>query len=452
MWPLPQLFSSSTLSQPHLHPLAADRMSESSLFTAFGAVLGYIGAEAVTELSIEGMLWPQRFYSNFTLASLPVLVFFMPMGGPLHKAALKALDTIFLHGLFKGSNQGQMLGTSFFHQLNWEYTMHDEHGPSHTGPLRNCLWSRVLSYIPIPMLDRERCTDAAPGDSAEKGIAPAGRSTLPLRARTVVSHLTLSRPTAEDLASQDLPFVGEAVGIPGLRVFLAVCASELSALVTAFGIFAAYRSLWALLWFLPLLLRLIGTFSALEREPLVSTSSSVASDPPCDVEIHCPRSEGSFMVVTGPPALVLQFVRHYGHPIRNRFREVVQLSTIIAFALQFPLGLFCSSLWMPVEVQYVWLSYQLYVVLAMHVVRYSVAGRSTTTESKLAECLGRGSLLQTAGKDSTTTANESAVLFGHKRDGEGTLKAQVAFTYHERYGQGKIAVEQLLRRHKSSQE
>lgn len=272
--------------------------------------------------------------------------------------------------------------------------MHDEHSPSHTSPLRNCLWSRVLSYIPIPMLDRERCTDSAPGDSSEKRIVRAGKSTLPLRARIVVSHLTLSRPTAEDIVSQDLPFVSEGVGIPGLRVFLAVCATELSAVVTAFGIFAAYRSLWALLWFLPLLLRLIGTFFALEHEPLVSTSSSVASDPPCDFEFHCPQSESSFMVVTGPPALLLQFFRHYGYPIRNQFREIVQLSTIVAFALQFPLGWFCSSMWMTVEVQYVWLSYQLYVVLAMHIVRYSVTTRSTNTEAKLAECLDRGSLMR----------------------------------------------------------
>ncbi|KAJ4152246.1 hypothetical protein NW754_004041 [Fusarium falciforme] len=308
-------------------------MSESSLFAAFGAVLGYIGAEAATMLSIERQLWPQRFYSSFTLSSLPILALFMPMGGPLHKAALKALDTIFLHGLFNGPNQGHMLGTAFFRQRNWTYTMHgdgEEH-PSHTDVVRNCLWTRTLSYIPIPELDQKSCSDAAYGDGAEKGISSTARRAPPLRARTV-------------------------------------------------------------------------------------------------------------------------FVRHYGHPVRDRFREVFQLIVIMALASHFPLGLFCSFVWMDEKLQYVWLCYQLYLVLAMHIVRYSTLGRSTTTEAKLAQCLSRPRQSKAIDGDSTNADNESAVLFGHTRDGEGTVKARVAITYHNRYAEGKMAVEQLLHRRNGWQE
>ena len=67
------------------------------------------------------------------------------MGGPLHKAALKTMDTIFNHGLLKGSDKGRMLGTPFFPEVEWLYTMHgDGKQSSHTEPLRNCLWARVL--------------------------------------------------------------------------------------------------------------------------------------------------------------------------------------------------------------------------------------------------------------------------------------------------------------------
>ncbi|KAJ4176416.1 hypothetical protein NW767_015454 [Fusarium falciforme] len=429
-------------------------MSESSLFAAFGAVLGYIGAEAATMLSIERQLWPQRFYSSFTLSSLPILALFMPMGGPLHKAALKALDTIFLHGLFNGPNQGHMLGTAFFRQRNWTYTMHgdgEEH-PSHTDVVRNCLWTRTLSYIPIPELDQKSCSDAAYGDGAEKGISSTARRAPPLRARTVVSHLTLSRPTTKDITSQELPFIGEGHGVPSLGVFLAICASETSAIITALAVFVVFRSAWLILWLLPLVLRLLSTFFALHREPLVSTSSSAVDDPPRDFEFHCPQSEGSFMVVTGPPTLVLQFVRHYGHPVRDRFREVFQLIVIMALASHFPLGLFCSFVWMDEKLQYVWLCYQLYLVLAMHIVRYSTLGRSTTTEAKLAQCLSRPRQSKAIDGDSTNADNESAVLFGHTRDGEGTVKARVAITYHNRYAEGKMAVEQLLHRRNGWQE
>lgn len=425
-------------------------MSESSLVAAFGAVIGYIGAEAATVLSIERLLWPQRFYSNLTPASVPILAIFMPMGGPLHKAALNALDTIFLHGLFNGPNQGHMLGTAFFRHLNWTYTMHGdgEECPSHTDTPRNCLWTRTLSYIPIPDLN-ERSSNAVPGDSAEKGISPA-RPTPPLRARAVVSHLTLSRPTAKDLASQELPFVGEGTGISGLSVFVAICLTETSAVITALGIFVAYRSFWCALWILPLILRLLSTIFALNREPLVSASSSAMEDPPRDFEFQLPQSEGSFMVVTGPPALVLQFVRHYGHPIRNRFREVFQIFTIIALASNFPVGLLCSSVWMTQELQYVWLCYQLYVVLAMHILRYSTLGRSTTTEAQLAKCLSYRGQSQATERGSVSDVNEPAVLFGHTRHGAGTIKASVAITYHDRYQEGKVAVEQLLRRRNGS--
>lgn len=85
-----------------------------NLFGAFGSVLGYIGVDAATARSFEHLLWPQDFLYGFSINAAPKLALLHPMRGPLHKAALKTEDTIFNHGLLKGSDKGHMLGTFFF--------------------------------------------------------------------------------------------------------------------------------------------------------------------------------------------------------------------------------------------------------------------------------------------------------------------------------------------------
>lgn len=48
------------------------------------------------------------------------------MGDPVHKAALSTLDTFLAHGLFRGAYQGH-IGTAFFQDLGWTYTMLASH-------------------------------------------------------------------------------------------------------------------------------------------------------------------------------------------------------------------------------------------------------------------------------------------------------------------------------------
>lgn len=175
-------------------------------------MLGYIEAEAVTVQPFEAFLWPQRFYSNFTLSSFPCPALLMPMGGPMHKAALKTLDAAFQNGLFKGTDQGHMLGTAFFRPFRWTYTMHGRgEQESHTKQLRNCVWVRALSHVSRPPLGPGPTGDGS-GAHLEKGHSPRK-----VRAKVVVLHLTLSKATAKDKSSS-LPFVSEKAGSPGLRV------------------------------------------------------------------------------------------------------------------------------------------------------------------------------------------------------------------------------------------
>jgi hypothetical protein len=88
-----------------------------------------------------------------------------------------------------------------------------------------------------------------------------------------------------------------------------------------------------------------------------------------------PAVKLKFILCSGPRSIVDQFFAHYRHPERDRLRELVQLSTVVSFGAVFPIGLFCSVIWMPPGVSYTWLSYQFYIVLALLVMRYYDYGK-----------------------------------------------------------------------------
>ncbi|KAJ4414710.1 hypothetical protein N0V82_007762 [Gnomoniopsis sp. IMI 355080] len=406
---------------------------QSNIFGGFGAVIGYIGGEAATADWFERLLWPQRFFSGFRLASVPSVALLLPMGGPLHKAALSTLDVMHHHGLMKGAYRGHMLGTPFFRSQDWSYTMHgNEFSETHTEPLRNCLWARAISLLPVG----EQVVTKSSLDE-EKGTRPQSV----LRAQVAVNHLTLSWPTTNDRSR--LPFVPEPSGTPNLRVYLGIITAEATAIIVALALAVTSRTTWSILFLVPLFLRLLSASLAIHREKLLSPKLTVtATDPPVDFEVHCPQSDGSFMMITGPPTLVLQFVRHFGHPVRSRWREVTQLACIAAFGLFYPFGLLCSMVWMPLSVQCVWLSYETYLIAAMHVARYTWSGLGSTTEARIAQALMSPEAREAGGKEG------ASILFGHEVYGEGTVKAMWSATYHTRNAEGKKAMQGLLRRRK----
>ena len=394
----------------------------SSVFGAFGAVLGYVGGEAPLQSLFSRLLWPQRYYSGFTFSHIPKLALLLPMGGPLQKAALQTLDVLFSHSLLKGPQQGHMLGTAFFRDEGWQYTLHGPNG--HREELRNCVWVRALRHLEIPMLDM---TATPPNmQTAEKGNIKNEK----YRAKVSVAHLTIT-PARDTDRKPAIPCLSEDTGIPGLRVFMAIVATELTGILTAVGIAWLLQSWWSFLWIVPLVLRLLSAACALNREPLISPSSSAASDPLQDFEIHCPSLTGSFMLITGPPTLVLQFFRHYGHPVRNRARELVQILVIILYGSLFPVGLLCSVLWMPVTIQYVWLCYQIYAVLAMYVARYTSSDIWASTEESIARAL-------------SSDSGPTYMLFGREEGSAGNFKVRLNVTYHHRYQTGKEHMERLL--------
>lgn len=408
---------------------------DTGVFGAIGAVLGYVGAEAATGQIFERLLWPQRSYANVTLKSIPILAILMPMGGPLHIIALKALDVMFAHGLFKGARVGHMLGTAFYPDQDWTYTSWTSNGQKiKTESVRNCLWVRALSYVPIPKLgcDTQQATDQTPGNAAPKSDQ--------VRAKVAVSHLTLTRAAKQDVESK-IPFVEADVERPAFQVFLAIFVTESSAILAAVGIAVYFKSLWALWWLAPLLLRLVSALFAVDRKPLEPLNLASLNEDICEYEIHCPQSEGNFMLFTGPKSVVQQFFVHYGHPVRNRFREAVQLAMVALFGLLFLFGLFFSVIWMPIAVQKVWVCYHFYSGFAMIVMRYTSSG--TSTEVMIAkQFIKQEESLSTIDSEK----KETAILFGHTRDGSETIKVSFVPTYHNRFLEGQACMDKLLRR------
>ena len=185
-------------------------LEQAAVLNALGTLIGYIGAEAATSQVFERLLWPQRFWNGFSTTKALKIALFMPMGGPLHRAALHTLDRFFKHGLFKGDSLGHILGTAFYtdttssykvwsagkvedrdslgHILGtafytdttWSYKVWSAGKVEDNNLVRNGLWPRAAGQLPIPVDKPSR-----KNLDAETGLK------RPLRARTCVSQLVL---------------------------------------------------------------------------------------------------------------------------------------------------------------------------------------------------------------------------------------------------------------------
>ncbi|MCJ1387453.1 hypothetical protein MMC18_000296 [Xylographa bjoerkii] len=295
---------------------SSDAVSNSeiaSVISALGTLIGYLGAEAATVDLFERLLWPQRFYTGMTAKDTLLIGLGMPMGGPLHQAALHTLDKLYRAGLFKGPRLGNMLGTAFFHDSGRKYTVHDQ---SHSQ-------------------------------------------------------------------QRDLLFV-----------------------IPREGLVKKPRTSWS-------------------KEKAAETSQ------PETLKRFEIRSNGhGFLVVEGNESVVLQFFRHYGHPVRARARENIQIAIIASFGSLFLVGLMLSILCMSVQLQYVWLGYQLYATLAMIVYRYGRGHEWGTVEEKLVRIL-------------EDQKDGEAVVYLQDNSGD-TVMARLSRTYADSYGEGKAAMMQLL--------
>lgn len=417
--------------------------SSNNVLGGFNAVLGYLGGQAATNTIFERLLWPQRYLSSPQPESFIKLAALYSMGGPLSATALAVIDSAYKNGILAGRQQGHMLGSAFYPDIGWTIQLHASNNePGRSSQARSCIWVRALLNIQLPDITSMRSLSGSRSCIAEEG--QVGEKKSPVRARIAVMHLVLTKATVEDISNRNIPFVQEHTGHVPLSGFITSIISELSGIGIAIGVGIVKRTSWAVLFLIPFVLRILAAIFAVHREPLDGLSNSDEEEQHRNWEISCPPIEGRLMMITGPPSVVNQFFRHYGHPVRNRIREVIQIAIVVAFGLYFPVSLLCSVLWMPLIIQYVWTIWEVCLVIAMHVDRYTIKGpMSATTETRIAR--------KFAWRPEAVIEPrcwKSTILFGQTREnGAGTVKAQLTTRIVDSYGEGKEEMKRLATRH-----
>jgi hypothetical protein len=342
---------------------------------ALGTILGYLGAEVATESTFERLLWPQRFYHNFNLAIALQMVFLIPSGGPLHRAALETLGKFQENGLYRGRKLGNMLGTCFFPSIPIDYyvrTLRDvKDTPKDT---RNGFWvlvSRGLVHGSPRKEDTEKNATTRPKPK---------RTSVPL-------HRIILKPWDQKMKTP-VGVVDVSEDRLTWKSYAGIVVSELSSVTASILAHQWASNVWLAVYFsLPLLLKLISAATSIKRHT-VEAPATGASEIGIIAEID--DLNHSLSLIEGPEYLVRQFFRHYGHPSRDaRSLEVLSMAIVYLFVAYFPVGL-VALLWMDDKAQTVWLTYQLYAVFAMHVARLTGLGGCGRTEERVVEIFEQG--------------------------------------------------------------
>lgn len=148
------------------------------------ALLTYLGAKIADDRIFERVLWPQRFYNNISWKSVLSMIFFMPMGGPLHRAALSVLDTFREQGIYRGTRREIMLGSAFFHDSRLIYYDRTAGVNNKRHDCRNAFWVNVLRHVDTLGCRREL-------RSPQRAEDPKIAQRRTHRARQQVHHLHL---------------------------------------------------------------------------------------------------------------------------------------------------------------------------------------------------------------------------------------------------------------------
>lgn len=364
-------------------------MSVSSAVSgALGSVMGYVGAEVARPKCFERLLWPGRFYNTIDAKTVILMAFLLPLGGPLHRAALEVLEQFKRNGLLRGMHRGDMLGTAFLVDTKARYVTliapAAAEPPSH---IRNGLWFQVLKLCKAKHAPAKEWRPDSESQSAQ----------VPLRAIQTILHLSLEY--YEDVRICKTPLITVLDGTNTLTSLAGILASELSAITVAISAAACTADFWlSILLCVPLLLKILALMTTVRREPLLmpasspsatSASGSRCTSWPCVYAID--EKDLPFATLSGPSDIVQQFFRHYGHPLRSagrrdRLRELSCIGIVYAFVLHFPVGLICL-IWMGSTAQYIWLGYQLYTVVVMHITRLAELEDLGSFQERIANCL-----------------------------------------------------------------
>jgi hypothetical protein len=348
---------------------------------ALGTILGYLGAEVAEESTFERLLWPQRYYNDISPVILLRLALLMPSGGPLHRAALETLSRFQKNGLYLGKTRGNMLGSAFYRRLDVSYFARTLNGHENAAKeSRNGFLveiSRSLAH-----------SHAARQNDNEKIMPALGASN---RAHIPMHHVSLRCCSSQTEMPRDVTNVSE--DNLTWKCFFGVIASEMTAIVAAVLAVTHAHCTWLGIYFmLPLFFKAFSFGASVRREPLRAATSGESK---AETIFEVDDLNHGLVLIQGPDYAVRQFCRHYGHPIRgvnitaNRARENMSMALVYLFVGYFPAGLI-ALLWLHDDAQTLWLSYQLYVVFAMHVGRLMGLNGCARTEERIARLLNKG--------------------------------------------------------------
>lgn len=391
-----------------------------TIAAALGSVIGYLGAEVATENIFERLLWPERYYHDCTLLSTLKLSFLMAMGGPLHRAALGTLQIFQQNGLYRGPLRGKMLGTAFYHCGTEFYIPRSNvSDQGQKKEVRNCLWIEVLRHV----------KGTAKGESF---VSTAQNDKKPLHEIQMVFQLRLRALTSRDDPARFRCIEEDKIT---WRVLLGIICSELSGIAVAICTAIFFHYYWLTAYFcLPLVFKLLALLFRVRRQPLdnedVTSYTEDASGTQILNKFEFVNVDSRFIVIESPEVVFRQFVRHYGHPLRDgrrildneqarlsearrgkskaeeeseptntnfdpwtfrldQMRPFINIVIIYAFVLYFPAGLLLL-IWERNTVQFIWLGYQVYLIFAMHVARLVGWDSCARMEERVARYLGEG--------------------------------------------------------------
>ena len=410
--------------------------SKATIITAtLGSVIGYLSAEVSQTWSFERLLWPQRYYHHIDVSDVAKMGLLLPMGGPVHRAALETLDGFLRQGLYNGRLRGHMLGTVFYPEQRdiayYHRTASSEGGRRERKKVRNGFWSQVLKHTASK--HRTETDGLKRRDEKNQDGVPIRRTTHTVY---TLDLRCLSSQTADLSKQAGRKWISEDKAT--FRTWIGIALSETSTVAVAITTGVWLHDYWLTGYlFVPLALKFLALIFSVRRETLQvpvrpgkgsetsppsstrdspgnsdsqSTPDDARADPrkpnPWDrksepsrdpktiLELDIPNHDFALITTAHPlDDTVLQFFRHYGHPLRNssldRLREIVSIALVWAFVLYFPAGLI-ASVWMDTKAQFLWLAYETYTVLAMHLVRLAGWSDCGRAETKVARELERG--------------------------------------------------------------
>lgn len=370
-------------------PLVSGLLS-TSLFTALEFIIGNVGSNLGSDVAFVRLLWPERYYNSTSFWDLTLMGLTMSAAAPLQAASKRAMDDFLRNGLFKGAKEGDMLGTAFFEDSKSKYKAfvrkEDKLGELISEEARNNFWATVIELLP-------RKKSMGSGKDEEKAQTSAGQF-----ANRRVFHLTLGYESAAS-PNHTADLVKKHKTRSTLpTMLLGIIFSEATAVSTGCTVAVVWHSFFALIWFLPLILKLLAIRFRVRRTPLVSLDTSTSgsngesSAEPCVFEID--DSKHGLIIIQAPVALGTQFFRHFGYPQRSnlpidRWNERISIGLVVAAGAYFPIAwvafAFASN-----AVRWMWVCYQLYTLIAMVVLTYWNLSRVGSLEANVAKTLQAG--------------------------------------------------------------